>query len=219
MSASTHEEAAPNEAFRTFVWRRLGTVLALAPLGVWVVLHIWNNLASLRGAEAWEQAVTQTSHPVSAMITWVLVLLPLVLHTIWGLGRIRQMQPNIGSYGYFGNLRYLLQRLSAIGVLLFIGAHLWLAFLHPRFVEGHPERFADIAKEMRHHGPTLIVYLLGTLGVSYHLANGVATSAMAFGIGTTQRSQKRMERLALVLFAVLLVLSWSAIYGLWVHGA
>jgi succinate dehydrogenase / fumarate reductase cytochrome b subunit len=153
------------------------------------------------------------------MVTWVVVLLPLLLHTAWGIGRIRQMQPNNGHYGYFGNLRYLLQRVSAIGVLLFVGAHLWLAFIHPRFVEGHPERFADIAREMRHHGPTLVVYLLGTLGVSYHLANGIATSAMAFGIGTTQKSQKRMENLALVLFVVLLFLCWSAIYGLWQAGA
>jgi len=220
MSVTSHTEAAaPNAAFRTFVWRRMGTILALAPLGVWVVLHVWNNLASFRGAEAWEQSVTHTSHPISALITWVVVLAPLAIHTVWGLARIRQMQLNIGSYGYFGNLRYLLQRLSALGVLAFVGAHLWLAFLHPRFVEGHPERFADIAREMRHHGPTLVVYLLGTLGVSYHLANGIATSAMAFGIGTTQKSQKRMEHLALALFVVLLFLSWSAIYGLWLAGA
>jgi len=219
MSATSTSESGDTAAFRTFVWRRLGTILALAPLGVWVVIHVWNNLASFRGAEAWQQSVTQPSHPISAMVTWVVVLLPLALHTVWGIGRIRQMQPNNTSYGYFGNLRYLLQRVSAIGVLLFVGAHLWLAFIHPRFVEGHPERFADIAREMRHHGPTLVVYLLGTLGVAYHLANGIATSAMAFGIGTTQKSQKRMENLALVLFVVLLFLCWSAIYGLWQAGA
>lgn len=218
MSATTGE-ATQSAAFRTFVWRRMGTILALAPLGVWVVIHVWNNLAAFRGAEAWQTSVTQPTHPVSAAVTWLIVLLPLFIHTVWGIGRIRQMQPNNTHYGYFGNLRYLLQRLSAVGVLLFVGAHLWLAFLHPRFVEGHPERFADIAREMHHHGPTLVVYLLGTLGVSYHLANGIATSAMAFGVGTTQRSQKRMENLALVLFVVLLFLCWSAIYGLWLAGA
>lgn len=219
MSAATHGEDNQSAAFRTFVWRRMGTILALAPLGVWVILHVWSNLAAYRGAQAWEQSVTHQSSPIAALITWTIVLLPLVIHTLWGIGRIRQMQPNNGAYGYFSNLRYLLQRLSAIGVLLFIGAHLWLAFLHPRLVEGHPERFADIAREMHHHMPTLVVYLLGTLGVSYHLANGIATSAMAFGVGTTQTSQKRMVNLALVLFVVFLVLCWSAIFGLYQAGA
>jgi succinate dehydrogenase/fumarate reductase cytochrome b subunit len=76
-------------------------------------------------------------------------------------------------YAYYDNLNYLLQRLAAIGVLRFLGAHLWLAMIHPRLVLGHPEPFSDIAYEMRFHTPTLVVYLLGTLAVCYHLANGI----------------------------------------------
>ncbi len=218
-ATATSGEGATRSAFRAFMWRRLGTVLALAPLGVWVVLHVWNNLYAFDGAEAWEAKVTHHPHPVAAGVTWTIVLLPLLLHTIWGLKRTAWSKPNNLQYGYFGNLRYLLQRVSALGVLLFVGAHLWLAFLRPRMLEGHPERFHDIAREMHHHLPTIGVYLLGTLGVSYHLANGIATSAMAFGVGTTAKSQKRMERVALALFLVLLAMSWSAIYALWRAGA
>jgi succinate dehydrogenase / fumarate reductase cytochrome b subunit len=220
MSAtSSHETPAPNAALRSFVWQRLGTVLALAPLGVWTVLHIFNNLSAFRGAEAWQESVTTHKHPIAAVITWIIVLLPLLLHTVWGIGRVFQTRPNNARYGYFGNLRYLLQRVSALGVLGFLGAHLWLAFLRPRLVEGHAERFIDIAHEMRTHTPTLVVYLLGTLGVAFHLANGIATSAMAFGIGTTQKSQQRMERLAMLLLVVFLVMSWGAIYALYQAGS
>jgi succinate dehydrogenase / fumarate reductase, cytochrome b subunit len=219
MAATTSAgERAPSKTLRTFVWHRLGTVLALAPLGVWVVIHIWNNLAAFRGADAWEQSVTTHKHPIAAVVTWVVVLGPLLLHTFWGIGRVLQTQPNNVRYGYFGNLRYLLQRVSAIGVLAFVAAHLWLAFISPRFVHGHPESFLAISHEMRTHTPTLAVYLLGTLGVAYHLANGIATSAMAFGLGTTQQSQKRLERFAMLLLLVLLVMSWGAIYALWRAG-
>ncbi len=217
MSATTTSPE-QNTALRQFVWSRLGTVLALAPLGVWVVLHLWNNLAAFQGAEAWQASVTTHRHPVAAAITWVVVLLPLALHTVWGLARSLKARPNNARYGYFGNLRFLLQRVSALGVLGFVGAHLWLAFLRPRLVEGHAERFVDIAHEMRTHPPTLVVYLLGTLGVAFHLANGIATSAMAFGIGTTQLSQKRMERLALVLLVVFLGMAWGAVYALYRAG-
>lgn len=218
MSATTHQVDS-NNALRTFVWKRLGTILALAPLGFWVVLHIWNNLAAFRGADAWQDSVTAHRNPIAAVITWVVVLLPLLIHTVWGLRRTFHMQPNNLRYGYFSNLRYLLQRVSALGVLAFLGAHLWLAFIRPRFVEGHAERFVDIARQMRTHPPTLVVYVLGTLGVAYHLANGIATSAMAFGVGTTATSQKRMERVAILLLVVFLGMAWGAIYALWRAGS
>lgn len=221
-ATSSHESSAsPDQkaALRSYVWNRLGTVLALAPLGVWVVLHLWNNLAAFRGAEAWQESVTTHKHPVAAVITWIVVLLPLLLHTVWGAGRLMMTKPNNSHYGYFGNLRYLLQRVSALGVLGFVGAHLWLAFLRPRLLEGHAERFVDIAHEMRTHTPTLVVYILGTLGVAYHLANGIATSAMTFGIGTTQKSQKRMERFSILLLIVFLIMAWGAVYALWAAGS
>src|SRR2546422_7898124 len=51
----------------------------------------------------------------------------------------------------FSNLRYLLQRLSAVGLLFFLGAHLYLAWFEPRFLHGRPEPFAEISREMRFH--------------------------------------------------------------------
>ena len=62
------------------------------------------------------------------------------------------------------------------------GAHLWLAMLQPRLVEGHAETFADLAEHMHFHAPTLVVYVLGILGVAYHLANGLQTFCMGWGI-------------------------------------
>src|SRR5579859_4148400 len=131
-----------------FLHARLGSALAVVPLGVWTVLHIWHNLAAFRGAEAWQRAVTEYPHPVAEALTGIFVLLPLAMHTIWGIGRLASSRPNNVRYRFYPNLKYLLQRLSAIGVALFLGAHLWLAFLRPRTQEGHPEAFADLAQEM-----------------------------------------------------------------------
>jgi succinate dehydrogenase / fumarate reductase cytochrome b subunit len=138
---------------------------------------------------------------------------------VWGIGRLASSRPNNVRYPFYGNLKYVLQRISALGVLLFIGAHLWLAFLKPRTQEGHPEAFADIAQEMHFHTPTLVVYVLGTLGVSYHLANGVQTFCMGWGIVSSQRALRRLEWLVLALFVVLLAMSWGVVYALWAAGA
>lgn len=204
---------------RSFLRARMGSLLAVVPLGVWTVDHLWRNLAAFRGASAWQDEVTSHSHPLAFFLSSLLALVPLALHTVWGIGRLASARPNNVRYGTFANLKYAVQRLSAIGILLFLGAHLWLATLHPRFVEGHPEPFDDIANQMRHHGPTLTVYLLGTLGVAYHLANGLHSFAMGWGLVVSRRALRKLDGVAVAIFLALLAMSWSAIYALWAAGA
>jgi succinate dehydrogenase / fumarate reductase cytochrome b subunit len=117
------------------------------------------------------------------------------------------------------DLKYLLQRISALGVLAFLGAHLWKAFLAPRLLGNGPEAFDDIAREMHFHMPTLAVYLLGTLGVAYHLANGIQNFGMAWGIFASERSMRRFEPVVIILFLVLLAMAWGAIFALYQAGA
>ncbi len=202
----------------SFVRSRLASLLAIAPLGVWTIIHVWHNLGAFQSAEVWQHDVTGYEHPFALLVTCLVVLLPLLLHTVWGIGRMLTSRPNNVHYGYFDNLKYLLQRLSALGVLAFLGAHLWLAFLHPRLVEGHAEPFRDIAAEMRHNPPTLVVYLLGTLGVAYHLGNGLYGFAMGWGLAASRKSLRGFATAGVVLFAVMLAMSWGAIYGLWRAG-
>jgi succinate dehydrogenase / fumarate reductase cytochrome b subunit len=145
----------------------------------------------------------------------LVVLVPLLIHTFWGISRLISSRPNNNRYGYYANLKYLLQRLSAVGVLLFIGAHLWLAWLSPRLKTGRGEPFVEIAHEMRFHTPTLVVYLLGTLGVAYHLGNGVQSMLMGWGVVATRRGLRRLEWVGIGVFVILLAMSWTAIYALW----
>ena len=163
--------------------------------------------------------MTGHRHPIALAITSVVVLTPLLLHTVWGFSRLRTSRPNNRRYGYFENLKYLLQRLSAVGVFLFLGAHIWEAFLHPRLVEHQAEPFQDIAGAMHGEPATLIVYLLGTLGVAYHLGNGLYGFAMSWGLAASRRSLRGFQAAGIALFVVFLVMSWAAIYGLWSVGA
>ena len=202
-----------------FLRARLASAVAVLPLGVWTFVHLWHNLAALQSGAAWQAAVTQYPHPVAEAATGIVVLVPLAIHGVWGIGRLASSRPNNSKYRFYANLKYLLARLSAAGVLLFLGAHLWLAFLKPRIQEGHPELFAAIAEEMRFHTPTLVVYLLGTLGVSYHLANGMQTFCMGWGVVSSARALRRLEWVAIALFVVLLAMSWTAVYALYTAGA
>jgi len=212
------ETAPPTTSTGAFYRARIASLLAIAPLGVWTVLHLWDNLSAFSGAQAWEQTVTGARHPLHQALLAVLVLLPLLLHTVWGIARLASSRPNNVRYGNYENLKYLLQRLSALGLLAFIGAHLWLAWAQPRFVEGHPEPFADISHEMAHHTPTLLVYVLGVLAVAYHLANGLQTFAMGQGVVASAGALKRLEWVVYLVFILLLAMGWGSVYALWSAG-
>src|SRR5712664_3398309 len=127
--------------------------------------------------------------------------------------------PNLPDIARLSNVRYIVQRLAAIGLLLFLGAHLWLAWAQPRFFQGRPEPFADIAHEMRHTWATTLVYVLGVLAIAYHLANGLWSFAMGWGITVSKRGLAWAERIAFVVFMALLTVGWSAVYALWRAGA
>jgi len=218
-ASSSLAAAATRQARSSFLRSRLASALGILPLGVWTIGHLWHNLSAFQGADAWQAAVTEYPHPVAEALTGILVLLPIAIHSIWGIGRMVKSRPNNMRYGFYANLKYLLQRLSAVGLLLFLGAHLWRALLQPRLVEGHAEVFADIAQEVHFNMPTLVVYVLGTLAVSYHLANGAQTFCMGWGVVTSQRGLRRLEGVTLAFFLLLLVMSWAAVYALYAAGA
>jgi len=206
-------ESGPS-ARRWFTLTRLGSLLAIVPLGVWTFVHLYENLAAFNGGAAWQTAVTAYPNPAGQVLTYAIVLGPLLYHLIWGTGRLFSSRPNYPRYPYFGNLRYVLQRLSAIGLVAFLGAHLWLAFLQPRLVEGHAEPFEDIAHEMRFHTPTLVVYVLGVLAVAFHLANGLHAAAWGWGMLGSRAAVRRWDAVAWVLFLVLLAMGWGAVFAL-----
>jgi succinate dehydrogenase / fumarate reductase cytochrome b subunit len=142
-----------------------------------------------------------------------------VLHAVWGIRRMFIMKPNLGRYPTYDNLKYILQRITALGLLAFIPAHLWLARLAPQIQHGRHEHFEDLAWHMAHHPPTLVVYLLGVVGVAYHLANGVATGGMTWGYAASPRAMKRMNVISISFFVLLLAMGYGAMYALWSYGS
>jgi succinate dehydrogenase / fumarate reductase cytochrome b subunit len=197
---------------------RLGSFLAVFPLTIWVINHLWDNLAAFSGAQAWQSAVTGHAHPFAQAVTFLIALVPLFFHTGWGIVRLFTFRPNNIAYNNYGNLKYILQRVTAVGLVAFVGAHLWLAFLRPHLLHGGPEPFTDIAREMRFHGPTLAVYLIGTLATAYHLANGLQNFGMAWGIFASDRSMRRFEPVVILIFLVVTAMAWGAIYALYNAG-
>src|ERR1700722_7153461 len=101
--ASTPARALPGspEARSSFFQGRLASALGILPLAVWTIAHLWQNLSAFQGAEAWPRHATESPPPVAQAITAIVVLLPLVIHTVWGIGRIATSRPNNQRYGFY----------------------------------------------------------------------------------------------------------------------
>jgi succinate dehydrogenase / fumarate reductase cytochrome b subunit len=213
---STLSPVPPAVAGRRAIASRLGSFIGLVPIGIWTVSHLWDNLAAFDGAVAWQGAVTHHQNRTGELLGLGVLLAFILWHTLWGIRRLFIAQPNAAPY--LGNWRYILQRLSALGVLGFLAAHVWLAKLHPLIETGRPETFHDLAWHMAHHLPTTAVYVLGVLGVAFHLGNGLWNFGFSFGLMTSQRGLAWGTRVAVVFALLLLVVGWAVVYAFWRAG-
>ncbi len=150
---------------------------------------------------------------------------------------------NTTVYNYGGNLRYTLQRWTSVILLTFIifhiatlhrwGFHLVYQITHwsslKEYAESglfnaHNQAFQTTATSIRyywnadnawHPGNVMIMafYLLGVWSAVFHWANGLWTSAIAWGLTATAAAQKRWGHVCLAFGIVMMIvgtLAWSA---------
>jgi succinate dehydrogenase / fumarate reductase, cytochrome b subunit len=207
---------APAVAGRRFVIAKLGSFVGLVPLGVWTAAHLWSNLAAFSGGAQWSESVTHHANPTGEYFGLAALLLFIVWHAVWGIQRMAAAKPNASPY--FGNLRWWLQRITAIGLFFFIIAHLYLAKFQPLIATGHAETFESMAAHMGHHPPTLFVYIFGIAAIAYHLGNGLWNFSFSFGLLTSQRGLKWGAWVSALAVVALLIIGWLAVFALWQAG-
>src|SRR6202041_1207020 len=98
MSPATSSPVSPSAARASFLRARLASFLAVFPLSVWTFFHLWHALSGFQGADAWQTELTEYPHPVAEALSGIVVLLPLAIHTVWGIGRLFTSRPNNVRY-------------------------------------------------------------------------------------------------------------------------
>ena len=188
------------------------SLLGLVPLSVYVIAHMWTNLYSLAGADAFDARLVESRQSPAFLVLEIFGLgFPILIHAWLGLKVIFKMRPNNGEYHRLSNLRYLLQRVSALGVLLFLGAHVVKARILPATMGTH-ENWRGMHEALS-EPLTFAVYALGLTGVAYHLANGLWGAGLTWGLTVSPRAQKRMETFSMLFFLLLMAMSAMALYG------
>ena len=201
-----------------FLLRRIHSLTGVVPVGLFLVYHLYLQLYLHYGAEIYNNEVN--SFYESPLATWSLVIvvyIHLLFHSLLGVLLVfeNKVQP---SYTYFSHLLYLLQRISGIGVLLFIIAHVWNAKLGP-WIAGtwgtHFEHLSSGFADPETGMLTKTVYLLGVLGAVFHFANGLNTFCITWGIALTPTSQKRVRFFSILVFIILTASAFYALAAIW----
>ncbi len=93
------------------------------------------------------------SLPFLPAIEWTFIYIPILYHTFYGIWIIATGQPNVERYGYAKNWFYVLQRASAIVLVLFIVFHIFAMKGVFGGDVGRALTFAPVNYATAEHGP------------------------------------------------------------------
>lgn len=229
-----------------FLLRRLHSLSGIVPIGVFLIAHLttnssimWGSLALREhaskfpgvqegGAAYFHKEVVWINEQVPHLLLVELVLwLSIAFHAIYGVYIASTGKSNVSSYGYAGNKRYALQRISGYVGILFIFYHIatlrwgW-TFLVPGGTKWSYEASAStLAAALRGsmEGITPLGFVVAAwyfIGVSllvFHFANGLWTAAITWGLTVSRAAQKRWGYVCAGLGAGLMLAGWSAVVG------
>lgn len=197
--------------YSEFVLRRLHSLTGVIPLAFFVFFHFFANSTSQGGEEAFDQTVTTLrSVPYLLGVEWALLFAPFLFHMLYGMWIIFTSKPNAGHIRYRRNWAYVLQRLTAMIVFVFIIYHV----VGVRFIdaEGQTAVYAIFHEKMSNPF-TYWWYVVGIACTSFHLANGIVTFCMTWGITVSTRSQKMMGAAMTGVGILIFIIGIGAING------
>jgi succinate dehydrogenase / fumarate reductase cytochrome b subunit len=186
--------------------RRLHSLAGIVPIGLYLLAHIFlENSFVLGGAESFNglvKAILVIPVPV-LLATEILVLwAPILFHGLYGLVILWSADiPNALHYDYTNSYLYVLQRVTGVIALLFIGFHVSSTRLMYYFY--HTEITYDFMHSYMVSPLWFTVYIVGVLSAIFHFTNGIWTFCVTWGITVGARSQKMVQFASVALFVVM----------------
>lgn len=224
--AEDHAPARGAADQRFFLIRRLHSLAGLVPVGAYLFLHLTVNATILFGPDAYQFSVDRI-HDLEKMgllfaTELLFIFIPLAFHALVGVVIWLTSTPNTTHYPSGSNVRYALQRWTGVIAFVFIMVHLWqMHWMGKPFGGGFfdAERAPETAWEAMARWWAAPLYAVGVLASVFHLANGIWTFLITWGITIGPRSQ-RYSGYACTAFGVILgLIGMGALYGFTLKGA
>lgn len=229
--AATHSHAQPDlessplSGKAHFYLRRLHSLTGLL-FGGYLIVHLLVNATLVEGmrertTDVYQAQVNKIHElPFLTLVEYSMIILPLAFHTLYGLYVTFNGRPNTGSYGYGKNYLYVAQRVSALIIFAF-------AFFHVVTMKGGmnwagdfwqkltflPENATQSAINHMHSSAFVgwVIYPVGILASTFHLANGFWTGAITWGLTISKQAQQRFGYLCAGLFVLMTICGFLAL--------
>lgn len=185
--------------YREYAFRRIHSLLGVIPIGFFVVQHLVVNHFVVYGRESFNKAANfMADLPFVIFLEIFVIYLPILFHAILGVYIVFITKNNVKSYGYFRNWMFMLQRFTGIVTLIFIVWHVW----ETRVQVGLGNAVLDYSlMESILTNPIMFwFYVAGILSTVFHLANGLWSFCVSWGITQSPRSQQIVSYATIVIF-------------------
>jgi succinate dehydrogenase / fumarate reductase cytochrome b subunit len=196
---------------RHFWLRRLHSLFGIVPIGGYLAFHLYENYQATRGPAAYNAMVRHLQEtPFALALEIGVIAVPLFFHGIYGLFVTGTARPNVISNRYVRNWMYFLQRATGVILFAFVIFHLWTT----RLVDVRDHESVDLFRLMQSsvENPWIYAfYVLGILSATFHLANGIWSFSIVWGLTVGPRAQRRMMWVSAAVFVVLSLIGIQSI--------
>jgi succinate dehydrogenase / fumarate reductase, cytochrome b subunit len=192
-----------------FLLRRLHSLTGIVPIGAFLIEHMLTNSAAFYGGKAKFNEEVHWLHGLPWL--WALevfgIFLPIAFHAVYGVVIALTSQSNCSTYPYFANWRYFLQRLTGYVTIVFVIIHLlkfrfadWVGW-GPTFIGSvDPYEITRTGLTAWTPGGTFVVpaaitftfYWIGLACACFHLANGIWSFCIVWGLAISKKGQQRI---------------------------
>ena len=165
-------------------WRRLHSFTGIAPLGAFLLFHLYTNSYSLGGPAVYDTHISPLRQiPYLLPIEVAFIYAPLLYHSLYGLYICWTGEASVFQYGYYRNWVFFKQRITGLIAFAFVYFHIFDQRLRPA------PSFANVESSM-HHPLILMFYVIGIAAVAWHFGSGVWNALIKWGVTIGKNAQR-----------------------------
>ena len=188
-------------------------MLGIVPLGLYMVVHLTTNASLLNGPETFQRAVYLIHSPgkLLPLIEWALIFAPLVFHAVLGVwiaktGKSTAASIDLpatnatpGSVGRDSSRWFTCFFTFCTCTAGSMPRSGWMRFEAMGFAAFRPYNAASTLVEAMQGWIWPAFYLIGMLACVYHLANGLWTAGITWGLWISPAAQQRATKLCVAI--------------------
>ncbi|MCP8967373.1 succinate dehydrogenase cytochrome b558 subunit [Ectobacillus ponti] len=196
---------------REYALRKWHSLLGVIPVGIFLTQHLVVNHFATGGAAAFNKAAHfMELLPFRYFLEIFIIFLPLLYHAVYGIYIAFTAKNNVGSYTFFRNWMFTLQRFTGVFLVIFIAWHVQETRIQAALGQ---EVNYQMMQDILSNPAMFVFYMVGVLSAVFHFANGLWSFFISWGITVSPRSQRVSTYVTMAIFFALSIVGVRALFA------